>query len=53
MIAGSLAGGALFEIASGLPFLVTGLPNIFSIALLFIFYRLVAQQPASVDVEAP
>lgn len=43
MIVGSMAGGALFEIASGLPFLVAGVINIFSIALLFVFYRLVAQ----------
>jgi MFS family permease len=46
MIVGSMTGGALFEIAPGLPFLVTGLPNLFSIALLFIFYRRVAQRPA-------
>ena len=52
MIVGSMAGGALFEIAAGLPFLVTGLPNLFSIALLFVFYRLVAQRaapPSSVE----
>jgi MFS family permease len=52
MIVGSMAGGALFEIASGLPFLVTGIPNVFSIALLFAFYRLVARgapPPANVE----
>ena len=43
MVAGSMAGGALFEIAPGLPFLVTGALNVFSIALLFVFYRLVAR----------
>jgi MFS family permease len=41
MIAGSMAGGALFEVASGLPFLVTGAINVFSLALLFAFYRMV------------
>ncbi len=40
MIVGSMAGGALFEIATGLPFLVTGTINVFSLALLFAFYRL-------------
>jgi MFS family permease len=40
---GSMAGGALFEIAPGLPFLVTGAINVFSIVLLFVFYRLVAR----------
>jgi DHA1 family multidrug resistance protein-like MFS transporter len=43
MVVGSMAGGALFEIASGLPFLVAGAANLFSLALLFVFYRLVAK----------
>jgi DHA1 family multidrug resistance protein-like MFS transporter len=43
MVVGSMAGGALFEISSGLPFLVAGAANLFSIALLFAFYRLVAK----------
>jgi len=43
MIVGSLAGAALFEIASGLPFLVAGVIIAIAIALLFIFYRLVGQ----------
>jgi MFS family permease len=43
MVVGSLAGGALFEVASGLPFLVAGVINIGSIALLFVYFRLVAQ----------
>jgi predicted MFS family arabinose efflux permease len=43
MAVGSMAGGALFEIAAGLPFLVTGAANLFSLALLFAFYRLVAK----------
>jgi predicted MFS family arabinose efflux permease len=48
MMVGSMAGGALFEVASGLPFLAGGGVNIFSIALLFVFFRLVAPpRPAS------
>ena len=43
MIVGSMAAGALFEIARGLPFFVAGFVNIFSIVLLVVFYRLVAQ----------
>ncbi len=43
MIVGSIAGGVLFEIASGLPFLVAGLANICSMALLFVFYNLAAR----------
>jgi MFS family permease len=42
MIVGSMAGGALYEIASGLPFFVAGVINLLSVALLFVFYRLVA-----------
>jgi DHA1 family multidrug resistance protein-like MFS transporter len=42
MIVGSMVGGVLFEIASGLPFLTTGIINLVSLALLFVFYRLVA-----------
>ena len=52
MIVGSMTGGALFEIAAGLPFLVTGLPNLFSIALLFVFYRLVARQSRTCSSES-
>ena len=42
MIVGSMVGGVLFEVATGLPFLVAGAINLGSIALLFLFYRLVA-----------
>lgn len=50
MIIGSMVGGALFEVASGLPFLVTGTINIFSLALLFAFYRLVVKKGAGEDL---
>jgi len=43
MIVGSLAGGALFEIASGLPFLAAGIANIGSLGLLFLFFQKVAR----------
>lgn len=45
MIVGSLLGGALFDLAPGLPFWVSGAANTFSIVLLFVFYRLVASTP--------
>jgi len=43
MVVGAMAGGALFEIASGLPFLVAGVINVLSVVLLFAYYRLVTQ----------
>jgi MFS family permease len=43
MIVGSIAGGVLFEIAAGLPFLIAGFAIISAMALLFAFYRLVAR----------
>lgn len=39
MIAGSLLGGALFDVWRGLPFLVAGAINLASIPLVFRFYR--------------
>lgn len=42
MIVGSLAGGALSEVAIGLPFWIAGTLNLFSLLLLFVFYRHVA-----------
>ncbi len=47
MIIGSMASGALFEIASGLPFLAAGIANVGSLALLFVYHRLVAPSRAS------
>jgi MFS family permease len=38
MVIGSLVGGALFEIASGLPFLIAGVANIGGLGLLFLFF---------------
>ncbi len=43
MIVGAMASGALFKLASGLPFLVSGVANVLALALLFVFYRRVAQ----------
>jgi MFS family permease len=43
MVIGALAGGALFEIAPGLPFLAAGAINGASIALLFVYFRLATQ----------
>jgi MFS family permease len=42
MIVGSMVGGALFELSPRLAFLISGAANVFSIVLLFVFYRLVA-----------
>ena len=42
MVVGSMTGGALFEIAFGLPFWVAGAVNLFSLILLVVFYRRVA-----------
>ncbi|MBN1936116.1 MAG: MFS transporter [Anaerolineae bacterium] len=46
MITGSLAGGALAEIAIGLPFWIAGALNLLSLLLLFVFYRRVARTRA-------
>jgi MFS family permease len=44
MSVGSMAGGAMFEVAARLPFIVSGALNILSIALVFVFYRMVRTQ---------
>jgi len=44
MVIGSLIGGALVDISSGLPFVVTGLLNVVSLALVTRLYR---QEPSS------
>ena len=46
MSAGSMAGGAMYEVAAGLPFFVSGALNVLSIALVFLFYRLVRTRAA-------
>jgi MFS family permease len=38
---GSMAGGAMYEVAARLPFLVSGALNILSIAMVFVFYRMI------------
>lgn len=44
MIVGSLIGGALLEIAAGLPFAVTTLSNIGALVLALLFFYMVARQ---------
>jgi MFS family permease len=39
MMFGSLLGGALYALAPGLPFLITGAANVLSIGLAVVFYR--------------
>ncbi|MCD6288968.1 MAG: MFS transporter, partial [Anaerolineae bacterium] len=46
MIIGSMVAGALFEVTPGLPFVVAGLVNLGSIALLSIFRRSVQARAA-------
>jgi predicted MFS family arabinose efflux permease len=41
VIVGAMMGGALFEIAPGLPFLISGTANLASLVLLYVFFRLV------------
>ncbi len=51
MIVGSLAGG-LVSVATGLPFLATGLLNVLSIALAVVFFRRAAQHETVADSDA-
>ena len=44
VIVGAMMGGALFETASGLPFLIAGGANLVSLVLLYVFFRLVARR---------
>jgi predicted MFS family arabinose efflux permease len=48
MMVGAMIGGVLVSIAVGLPFLVTGLVNLVTIALVVLFFNLVEprKQPA-------
>jgi MFS family permease len=41
MIVGSMVGGALYERWAGVPFLLAGALNVFSIALAFVFFQMV------------
>ena len=41
MSIGALAGGAMFEVAAGLPFGVSAVLNVIATALVFVFYRMV------------
>ncbi len=43
MIIGSMAAGALSEVAIGLPFWMVGALNVVALILLFVFYRRIAQ----------
>jgi predicted MFS family arabinose efflux permease len=45
MVAGSLLGGVLARITTGLPFLVAGLLNVGAVALTVLFFSRFAQQP--------
>ena len=47
MIVGSLIGGALVEIAVGLPFAVTTVFNVAALVLAVLFFRLIARQSKS------
>lgn len=50
MVLGSLIGGALVDMSSGLPFVVTGLLNIASLALVTRLYR---QAPPALPITTP
>ena len=52
MIVGSMAGGALYRVAPGLPFFVGAALNATALGLVFLFFRLVARETCS-PVAAP
>jgi DHA1 family inner membrane transport protein len=47
MMLGSMLGGALYDRVPGLPFLLTGALNAFSIPLTLVFYRTSREEPVS------
>ncbi len=49
MIAGSMLGGSLVEIATGLPYVVVAVFNVAAIFLAFMFFRLQRTQPCGAD----